>query len=519
MTEHRPSVAERLFALRCSEASVSCNRSSEQDDGGWDYIVQYPVDLADQRPRDEQPTGSTAFVQVKSTGKPPYRVQLKLSNALRMAKEHLPFFLVLIEVSGNVRKILARHFWAEEIEHTLRRVRQAEATGNRDRLHKKTITLTLSDEDDHSNDLLDWMRATIRWVRGDYSAAKALIADTVGYRKNAIRITASLNGSRDEIIDWELGMGRIPTVTDFAMFRERFGIELPGPMLASDNFVISAEPVGQNCLGTFRHSPSGDTVTLSGKFYFSSLATPASESLPWRADLDCFVLTRRDGHLAGRIHLDLHENVTLARLKDNLTIAGWSGLGAVKATLFVGTERAEVGSLDFTSADAGDEWRELCKWTGTLSAVADAHPGLTPVGSINDLFNARPWVQRFHDFFAAPSLRIDHPPSPDDDPTDFILYFLRCDVGAWSYFALVRRPVGVDAIVDGRRTLYLQPAELLEGYVFEGSWTDNIDRARSAYRRQVDAAGDPRLFWDLGDLEDWLILIAPPRKELATLPI
>lgn len=85
MTEHRPSVAERLFALRCSEASVSCNRSSEQDDGGWDYIVQYPVDLADRRPRDEQPTGSTAFVQVKSTGKPPYKVQLGAVSLIRTA--------------------------------------------------------------------------------------------------------------------------------------------------------------------------------------------------------------------------------------------------------------------------------------------------------------------------------------------------------------------------------------------------------------------------------------------------
>lgn len=518
MTEHRPSVAERLFALRCSEAGVSCNRSSEQDDGGWDYIVQYPADLTDRRPRDEQASGATVFVQVKSTGKPPYKVQLKLSNALRMAKERLPFFLVLVEVSGGERKILARHFWAEEIEHTLRRVRQAEAAGDRDRLHKRTITLTLLDGDDHSGDLLDWMRATIFSIRGDYPAAKALIAKTVGYGESAIRITASFNGSRDEIADWELGSGPTPKITNFAMVRERFGIELPDPTLAGDNLVISAKPVGQSCLATLRHSPSGGTVTLSGKIYFSSLATPATGSLSWRADLGCFDLTHRDGHLDGRIHLDFHEDVTLARLKNNLTIAGWSGSGEVTATLFVGAERAEVGTLDFAGSDGGDEWRELSGWTGTLVAMAGAHPGVAPGGSINDLYDARRWLKRFHDLFAAPTLRIEHPPSPDDDPTDFILYFLRCDVGAWSYFALVRRPVGVDAIVDGRRTLYLQPAELLDGYVFEGSWTDNIDRARSAYARQVEAAGDPRLFWDLGDMEDWLNLIAPPPEPLAAAP-
>ena len=213
MSGSLPTIAERYFALLCGEAGVTCNRSSDEDNAGWDYVIHFPHDLNDNRPKDEQPAPETAFVQVKSTNSAPFAVQLKLSNALRMAKESQPYFLVLIVGTGKGRRVFARHFWVDEIETTLRRVRHADVSGHRDRLNRRKLTVRLAEDDDHTDDLLAWMQSTIRAVRGNYPAAKTAIMGSVGYERGNTKFAVTFKGSPDEIIDWELGLRSTPTVS------------------------------------------------------------------------------------------------------------------------------------------------------------------------------------------------------------------------------------------------------------------------------------------------------------------
>lgn len=105
-------------------------------------------------------------------------------------------------------------------------------------------------------------------------------------------------------------------------------------------------------------------------------------------------------------------------------------------------------------------------------------------------------------------MRIEHSPGESDDPTHAIIYRLRCDIGAWCFFAIVRRDVAVDTVVEGKRTLYMKAAELLEAHIIEGSWTSDVERILLAYARHARSMGDPTYFWDLGDLEDWIAKIS-----------
>ena len=505
MSERLPKVAERLFALLCGEAGVTCNKSSDEDNVGWDYFIHFPPDPTDSRPKDEQPGPETAYVQVKSTGAAPFVVQLKLSNALRMAKERLPYFLVLIVGTGSARRILARHFWAAEIENTLRRVRQAEVSGYGNRLNRRTMTLRLSEEDDHTDDLLPWMHSTILAVRGDYGTAKSTIANSVGYKEGGTRFSVTLAASPDEIVDWELGLGPTPTVSSLRLTRERFGIELPDPHFDGDRCEISIQPNGQPCLVTLRNRIEASTITLAGKLYRSSLAPAPQGHRPWRADTGCLTLSWRSGELTGGLDLDFDELMSLSKLLDRLTIASWSGKGAVTTTLFTDGERVELGVLDLPGRSNEDNgWKEVASWVQTLRALFDEHPGSDPIISIADLMKSGVWLKRFHGLFSSASMRIEHSPNKDDDPTDAIIYRLRCDVGAWSFFAIVKREVAVDTVQGGKRTLYLKRAELLEAYVIEGKWVENNEWILPAYERHVRTLGDPTNFWDLGDMEEWL---------------
>lgn len=512
MSERLPIIAEQIFALLCGEAGVICNKSANDDSAGWDYIIHLPTDPTDTRPKDEQPGSESAFVQVKSTYAAPLVVQLKLSNALRMAKERQPYFIVLVVGGREARRIYARHFWAAEIENTLRRVRLAEVSGHRDRLNRRKLTLSLSDKDDHTEDLLPWIQSTIRAVRGDYREAKAAITESVGYEKDGTRISVTLKASSDEIIDWELGLRATPAVSSFKLTRERFGIELPHPRITRDA-KISIEPNGQACLVTLVNRGEGGTVTLTGKLFTSALAPALPGHRPWRADFGCLALIWRAGELRGGLSLDFGERVSAPLLLDRLTLASWSGAGAVSGTLFADGERTEIGTLNLSDRPVDVEgWKEVASWVGTLRAISDRHPGSDPRISIDDVMQSGVWLKRFHGLFAGGSLRIEHNPTPNDDPTHAIIYRLRCDVGAWSFFAFVRRDVAVDTVKNGMRTLYIKPAELLEAFVMEGSWASNVERILPAYERHVRAMGDPTYFWEMGDMEEWIAQISAERE-------
>ncbi|KQU45127.1 hypothetical protein ASG67_15730 [Sphingomonas sp. Leaf339] len=84
--------AEDDFSARCARAGITRNKS-RQDRTGWDYFVEFPAIAVAGIPADLQPVEMAASVQVKSKRKGQPFVDLKLSNALRFAKNAAPCFL------------------------------------------------------------------------------------------------------------------------------------------------------------------------------------------------------------------------------------------------------------------------------------------------------------------------------------------------------------------------------------------------------------------------------------------
>src|SRR5713101_5513625 len=160
--------AETSFASLCAEAGALCNESQE-DENGWDCLVEFPADLAI-GPADTHPPAERAFVQVKSTRMNRPGCSIKLSNALKAAQSRDPWFVVLTVETGAKPKICAVHIWELRIEKILKAVRQAE--NEKAPLHRRRLAINFSETDLHTDDLVDWMRATIRSVTPEYSDAK-----------------------------------------------------------------------------------------------------------------------------------------------------------------------------------------------------------------------------------------------------------------------------------------------------------------------------------------------------------
>jgi hypothetical protein len=122
--------AEDRFSAFCSRAGVTRNKSV-QDRTGWDYLIEFPPAPTRLIPADLRPIEASARVQVKSKRSGKASVTLKLSNALRFAKDPLPCFVILFLATGGSEpvRVFVRHFWQQEIGQTLKRAREAHAKG------------------------------------------------------------------------------------------------------------------------------------------------------------------------------------------------------------------------------------------------------------------------------------------------------------------------------------------------------------------------------------------------------
>jgi len=156
---HLPDYAEATFELACAAVGATAH-PPRRDRNGWDYLVEF-AQTDDPRPADLHEPILKVWAQVKSSEGDGLRCKVKLSNLLKSAQSHEPWFIVSIakETSGRV-KIYAKHVWKDLIERTLREARKGSVKGRRP--NKINLTLKFLDEDARTEtDLLSWMRACV----------------------------------------------------------------------------------------------------------------------------------------------------------------------------------------------------------------------------------------------------------------------------------------------------------------------------------------------------------------------
>jgi hypothetical protein len=220
--------AETSFATLCAAAGALCNESQE-DENGWDYLVEFPADVAI-GPADTHPPAKRAFVQIKSTRTNRPTCSIKLSNALKAAQSRDPWFVILTVETRAKPKIYAVHIWESLIEKILKAVRQA--TIEKAPLHRRRLVINFTESDGHTDDLIDWMKDTIKSVTPEYSEAKKRIYETVGYSNGhgAGTLTFAVDNV-EQIFDEFLGLGKGLPISRFTYTPARFGLSDSQPQI------------------------------------------------------------------------------------------------------------------------------------------------------------------------------------------------------------------------------------------------------------------------------------------------
>jgi hypothetical protein len=501
MIKRLPQFAEHHFASLCASAGVVCN-SSDQDECGWDFFLQYPAQRSSNRPADMQPAGSEALVQVKSTRRHPLVARMKLSNALRMVKAAQPCFVALVLEGNGAPRIYIRHFWEEEIARTLKRVRAAEREGKHE-LHKRHFEFSMHETDVH-DEPLEWMRRAIEAVKPSYAEEKSRIATTVGHEDGFGSMSLKWTGTAQDMLDLQLGLIESLPISEAKFLPERFGIVASQPEFELEEAELFIKPDAKPIRLRLQGGSPTEEIFVDGRLYIAALPGSDSTLYRWRVDAGPLDIVGGSESYQAKLSLLSELRWRIIELKLVLTMTDWRGTGPVGLQLLVDNQRVPLGMFTLDLINDKNRWRELRDWATALHTVEMVAQSFDSLLSLQDLRNAEPWLSRFANFVICPSIRIDYRPEEIDDPTRAAIYYVGCNVGEMCFLAVVERNTKLDEIDGTKRRVTFGPPQLLDAIVRLGSWRDYTNEIEAAYRMQIERLGKPETLWEIGELEAFI---------------
>lgn len=368
-------MGEDTLALLCSAEDVVANRV-EDDQRGWDFLLQWPSPPSDLSP-DLRPTPLSCFVQVKSRNRAVRSWKLKLSNALRYAQENQPYFVVLmIFAPGQVSpaKIYVQHFWADQMRAALAAARQAHLDG-RDDFHKIDFPIVFQDEEACTpQTLVATLAKAMEKIGPAYPARKMALRQTLGYEDGGAVGRFRFDDSVDleTFVDMLLGRVAVP-VTNFEVRDERFGLAGSVLLPASSGMMsVQVEPRA-DCTLVITSPDGAETVRLSGGVY-----APGMPNLPpevqklrlWAPPLE--VIMRRTGEQTITLSYDGAAQYDILTLQRIVSLWAWSGQGDLQIEAWSLGRPMLKGSAPLGGVKGGPYWLRLHRILRRLLAFAPA---------------------------------------------------------------------------------------------------------------------------------------------------
>jgi hypothetical protein len=497
-----PDYAELTFARACAAAGAIAH-PPWKDQNGWDYLVEFAA-TDDPRPADLHEPILKVWTQVKSSEGDGLRCKVKLSNLLKSAQSHEPWFIVSIakETSGRV-KIYARHVWKDLIERTLREARKGSVEGRRP--NKRNLTLKFSDEDARTEtDLLSWMRACVSAVR-NYEQEKKRIYTSVGFDDGTAVGTISFEGISPRTLAREflgLGDGLMGSGT---ITPSRFGILDDSKKLTFEGKIfITPTAYDKKIEIRLRGEQSSRQLSIPGRSYAIAILAGG----PWvrfsGSGIEISASASGDHTFERTWSYDRHESLT--DLETLGLLYGWLLTGKVDLQIWSENTRiiATTVSTNIDRHTAG-QWKFFAEVVGELVRLSGASSNEIKL-SVGEIVNSRELVLFYH-MMTAPSVRIEFQPLAEF-PTglDRGLYYVWVDVGELTAYCLVERKLHDSKKLDGgEMKLDFQGPRIIDSWIVKDANDQQRATMREDYERAVDRVnasgisvielGDIRNFW------------------------
>lgn len=469
--------AEDHFSGLCARVGATRNKS-QQDRTGWDYLVEFAPAPHGGAPADLRPPGHTVLVQVKSKARGRPFVDLKLSNALRFAKDSLPCFIVLYCAAEGAEpvRIFAKHVWDEAIRAILLRARQAHADG-RDDLHRMSIRLSFDDADDHTSDLISWMHDSVT-QRTRYAEEKLELNRVVGFE--GAWISGSMRLARDDLaalVDHQIGLTPTAPPIDITLRESRFGIAMRTPLVSGPATMAHMQSHPTSCRVRVR-SRQGKSIWLDGQLFRPGI--PGLPEVYWKARIvaDCVqMILHPDGNVTVNLRFDDARKSDLTTLGRTLDIAQMALQGEFDVSVHAdGIPALRARAVIEDRVANRPEFSEIRL---LIDCLEQASSGITPsdlVLSIDDIVTALPNSLDFYSLINGTDFtmsgKFESAPSNEYPVFESMLFYVALTVGEWVFGVIVQRDILKFEVKGCQLNLALGEGRVVEGVVRRGTVAD-----------------------------------------------
>lgn len=494
--------AENRFAVYCSQAGVVANKST-RDMTGWDFLLEFAQQNPASLPPDHHKTEMTARVQVKSRERGRLSTKIKLDNARRFATSPDPCFVVLAAATDGDSPVrfYAKHFWKSEIERALKLLRQAE--GKSKPVHKQFFSVAFSLENDHTDDLIEWMSRIVSQDRTAYSAEKQRLNKTLGYEDGSLvgTVTFALD-DLESFVDHSIGLTPKINLTHVRMVDKRFGIEAKKPIFEGkpDYAVMQSNP---KACAIEVVDVDDRSHTFAGEF-----RAPGFPELP----KDMFkarviagpvkMVLNGDGVATVNISFhssDVHELSYLTKCVDLYASAG---KGPVEVILHVNGERLDGVATDVLKTEHGDLFHDCAILLRSLCELAGQAGQAKLRLSLDQIIHGFEEIRHFRDHVVADSLSIGLRLLPDreiDPVIRRLLFPCTLQIGEVKFSVLrAFRHVEEEKDGDERKLTFSQPI-MLHVQVDESDLSEHQKAMDDIVRRNSEKHGEGSLVMRAGD--------------------
>jgi hypothetical protein len=467
---------EKRFSTLCSDEGITCNPAQE-DDHGWDHVVQFPHKPVVGVPADLQRALPPVFVQTKTQSSEHPKVRMKLTNALALARSPNPCFVVIAPPSE--RRIAdpwrATHFWGPLIGQTLKRARQAARDSVPEgELHKRWITFNLDTASSLSpNDLLPWIEQTVKEVGADYAASKSLLVGSIGFAEDRLIGTVQFDElhSIEELIDHQLGLTETIPIGKFEIRDRRFGIDvkLPipdatGPMIGT----MHANP--RECLLRLR-GPDFTELEFEADFLVGSLPGLPVDQCKFRIKNDFLDLIIGSSG-ASRFKLKYHtaDKRTPVELEKLARLISWSGQGSIDVGIWLEDRRLTGGAATLDLGGSQQPfYQRLTHLIGPLAQLSSHLRNSTPTISFEEVMEADEPLVALYGFLTTPDMNVATRIEGESitPEIDQVIMYGFADVGIWRFAAITQWRALEQAIEGETWKFKVGDRHIIHRYAFE----------------------------------------------------
>ena len=283
---------EPKFQSLCADAKLICNKS-QRDRTGWDFIVEFPFDPTPESvPLDKRSAPISCHFQTKTMWEQSDTFKMRLSSAERLAKEVKPSFIYVLRINDELElhDAFLIHIIGSPLAAILKKLRAEESTGNRKRINKKCISMTVTKYGQKLAPTGVALRAALVSLCDSnphrYVDSKRRQMEELGFTFPAYTTEMTLHlADQDELIDFFLGLKPHVEVSDVKTREARFGIDLPSePTFLSGGKLSLDLQSNFRCVITYRQEKLARPSLFEGSIVFAPPAIVGQSAALFKTD-------------------------------------------------------------------------------------------------------------------------------------------------------------------------------------------------------------------------------------------